>query len=161
MYLYMYMCTEHVLFCYQLYRRTSQCLCVLWAHLLPEAEAYGAGQDACQSQIKGTPWCAHSSAHGGAVPRGRASSRRDGEGLPHWVRGQHAPPGEADDLKWYIWGGYLANVDFWDALDGEWVYMISCVHKCTCTCRSRGNWGWGNGRQSLCGGHIPKLLIWE
>ena len=63
----------------------------------PEAEAHGVGQDACQ--IKGTPCCAHSSADRGAVPRGRASSRRDGEGLPHWVWGQHAPAGEADDLK--------------------------------------------------------------
>ena len=104
MYMYVYMCTEQVLFhqlLFHYYRGASQCLCVLWACLLPEAEAHGAGQDACQSesQIKGTPCFAHSSAHGGAVPRGRASSRRDGEGLPHWVRGQHAPPGEADDLK--------------------------------------------------------------
>ena len=74
----------------------------LWAHLLPEAETHGAGQDACQSQIKGTPCCAHLSADGGVVPRERASSRRDEAGLPHQVRGQHAPAGEADDLQGYI-----------------------------------------------------------
>ena len=70
---------------------------LLWPHLLPEAETHGAQQDA--RQIKGFPCRAHSSANRGSFPRGRASSRRDEEGLPHRVWGQHVPAGETDDLK--------------------------------------------------------------
>ena len=107
-------------------RRASQCLCVLWSCLLPEAEAHGAGQDA--RQIEETLCCAHSTADGGPIPRGWASSRgmeRDfliGYGASMLLLERLMISSDVFEV------GVYGSVDFWDILDGEWVCVGVCVH---------------------------------
>lgn len=59
-------------------------LCV--TGVLPEAEAHGAGQDACQ--VARSTCRADTPAHRGSQSRGRSAAGRDGERLSHQLRSQ-------------------------------------------------------------------------
>ena len=67
-------------------QRASGSIHLLWAHLLPKAEAHGGGQDACPGQrASRSP---HTPAHRGASKGWWAAAGRDGERLPHWIWSQ-------------------------------------------------------------------------
>ena len=67
-------------------QRASGSVHLLWAHLLPEAEAHGGGQDARPGQrASRSP---HAPAHRGASQGRWAAAGRDGERLSHWIWSQ-------------------------------------------------------------------------
>ena len=67
-------------------QRASGSVHLLWAHLLPEAEAHGGGQDARPGQRASRG--PHAPAHRGASQGRWAAAGRDGERLPHWIWSQ-------------------------------------------------------------------------
>ena len=68
------------------FQGAAQRLHLLRSHLLPEAEAHGAGQDARARQ--GAASGADPAADGGPVTGRGTAAGRDGEGLPHRIRGE-------------------------------------------------------------------------
>mmetsp|Transcript_82902 Transcript_82902/g.243054 ORF Transcript_82902/g.243054 Transcript_82902/m.243054 type:complete len:201 (-) Transcript_82902:111-713(-) len=77
--------------------RAAGVLHLLRAHLLPEAQAHGRGQDArARARPAHGP---HAAAHGGARQGGRPAPRGDGARLPRGLRGLEPAAGAPDDLQ--------------------------------------------------------------
>ena len=76
------------------HRRNASLLRVQWTYLLPEIEAHGLRQDACESNwSQNRP---HKIANRRSIERWRAETRRNGERLSHWLRRSQSNHRETD-----------------------------------------------------------------